>query len=260
MRVARSLAKGYSAGMSLASEIPWYDAAFGAEYLEVYAHRDLAEARRDLEALRERGLAGPFLDLGCGAGRHLVAARELGLAGVGIDRSPALLGRAREQGLAVLRGDLRSLPIDSASFSFVTCLFSSFGYFDADGDRAQLAEVGRVLRPGGWLWLDVADPASVRAGLVPESRRQVGSRTLVERRSLSTDGRRVRKDVRLEVADQRAVSWTEDLALYEPEELERLLAEAGLRVEERWSALGGAGAIGAAPPIASRQVLRARRR
>lgn len=148
----------------------------------------------------------------------------------------------------------------TASFSFATCLFSSFGYFDAAGDRAQLAEVSRVLRPGGRLLLDVADAASVRAGLAPESRRRVGEWQVLERRSLSPDGQRVRKEVHLQAVERRACSWTEDLALYEPEALDRLLGEVGLEVEERWATLGGAGPGAPGSPPAPRQVLSARRR
>ena len=246
--------------MSTPHETPWFDAAFEELYLEVYAHRDLAEARRDVQALARRGLEGPFLDLGCGAGRHLSAAAEMGIVGVGVDRSSALLARARGQGLTVTRGDLRSLPFASQSFSALTCLFSSFGYFDEVGDLAQLRGARRVLRPGGSLWLDVADAQSVRRGLVPESRRQVGEWLLVERRGLSADGRRVRKELELSAAGRSPRSWYEDLALYEPQELTALLAAAGLEVEQRWPTLGGAapGPSGQAP--APRQVLRARRR
>jgi SAM-dependent methyltransferase len=246
--------------MSTPRETPWFDAAFEEIYLEVYAHRDLAEARRDVHALAQRGLDGPFLDLGCGAGRHLRAAAEMGIRGVGVDRSSALLARASEQGLTVTRGDLRRLPFASESFSTLTCLFSSFGYFDAAGDLAQLCEAHRVLRPGGSLWLDIADARHVRRGLVPESRRQVGEWLLVERRRLSPDGRRVRKELALSAEGRSPRSWFEDLALYEPQELAALLARAELEVEQRWSTLGGAAPGAAGPPPAPRLVLRARRR
>ncbi len=241
--------------MTSSGESRWYDTAFGEGYELAYAHRGLEEARADLAMLLERGLAEPFLDLGCGAGRHLAAAAERGLGGVGVDRSTVQLLAARKRGVRAVRGDFRRLPFACERFEAVTCLFSSFGYFDAEGDRAQLAEVHRVLRPGGVLLLDVADPEVVRAGLVPQSERSVGGWTVDERRWLVQDGQRVRKHVHLRGPNGEQQAWQEDLRLFEPRELEQLLVGAGLVLEARWDALHPTD-----PPAQPRQVLRARRR
>lgn len=114
----------------MADERPWYDAAFEADYLALYPHRDLAAARFEVGGLVERGLRGVVLDLGCGFGRHLLALRERGLEAFGLDRSRDLLARAHELEGGVLRGsfvrgDFRALPFRERVFDGVVLLFSS---------------------------------------------------------------------------------------------------------------------------------------
>lgn len=68
---------------------------------------------------------------------------------VGIDVSPAELGRARGRGAApVVLGDGSSLPFRSGSFDAVACSMALMLIQPLD---AALAEVARVLRPGGRL-------------------------------------------------------------------------------------------------------------
>jgi SAM-dependent methyltransferase len=94
----------------------------------------------------------------------------------GLDLSPELLAHAAAspgwellRG-RILRGDARALPFADASFDSVVNLFSSFGYFGEAGDKRVLLEIARVLAPGGFLALDLMNPAFVRARLVPFSR------------------------------------------------------------------------------------------
>ncbi|ONI84890.1 SAM-dependent methyltransferase [Saccharothrix sp. ALI-22-I] len=74
----------------------------------------------------------------------------------GLDFSPAMLDRARaraaELGLAVTlrEGDAQALPFADASFDTVVCTLGLCGFPD---DRASIAEMHRVLRPGGKLLL-----------------------------------------------------------------------------------------------------------
>lgn len=215
---------------------PWYEAAFEARYLDVYAHRDDASARREVEGLLQRGLApegARVLDLACGAGRHARALFAAGRDVVGLDLSADLLARARsadEARLAgrLVRGDVRHLPFRAGAFDAVTMLFSSWGYFD-DGDNERvLAAIQRVLRPDATLVLDLMNAARIRSTLVPESRDEREGRVLVQRRSLTQDGRRVVKHVELTEPDGTTRAWHEDVRLFDPEELDALLARHGL--------------------------------
>lgn len=208
---------------------PWYDTAFEDGYLDVYPHRDLAPARAEVAGLARRGLSGRVLDLGCGFARHLLALREHGFDAFGLDRSLALLGRA-EPGLRgrLARGDFRALPFRGGAFDSALMLFSSFGYFDEGENARVLAELARVLAPGGTVVLDLMNPARVKATLVPESRTRRGALEILERRWLERDGTRVVKDVQVRNDDGDERRWREDVRLYEPGELELLLAENGL--------------------------------
>ncbi|MBL8863866.1 MAG: class I SAM-dependent methyltransferase [Planctomycetes bacterium] len=240
------------------SAIPWWSEAFAAEYVDLYPHRDLPAARGEARFLVERGLAGRVLDLCCGWGRHLIAFQELGLEVAGVDWSADLLARlaALPEGLRVaprvVRGDARRLPFRDASFDGVVSLFSSFGYFGGEGDRALLAGLARVLVPGGVGFLDVMNPEFVRANLVPESRRERGGALLVERRRLV--GEAVRKDVELWRGGAVVRTWYEEVRMYAPAELDECLASVGLRREARWGGFDGV-EFGPGSP---RQLLRVR--
>ena len=130
------------------SKRPWFQAAFGAHYTLLYAHRDETEARRCLELLPSLApVMGPGLDLGCGDGRHLQLVRQAGQEAVGLDLSAHLLALAVDRigaGAPLVRGDMRHLPLVSGGFQTVLSLFTAFGYFGAPEANAEpVAEVAR---------------------------------------------------------------------------------------------------------------------
>jgi SAM-dependent methyltransferase len=218
------------------NEAPWFERAFGEDYLRVYAHRDAAQAQREIEELARRldtGAKPRVLDAGCGAGRHLAAWRARGVQAMGFDRSEALLSHAREQGLRVLRADLRAIPLADAAFDVVTLLFTTFGYFDsAEEDQAVLCEAARVLKPGGTLVLDLADPVDVQSQLQAHTQRTLPHAEISETRHM--EGRRVVKDVVFrDACGTRA--WRESVRLYSSSEAQSMLIAAGLR----WRGCGG---------------------
>ncbi|MCA8981325.1 MAG: class I SAM-dependent methyltransferase [Planctomycetes bacterium] len=223
----------------------WFESAFRRDYLALYAHRDAAEARVQVDRLLALGFGCELVDLACGVGRHVEAFALRGVRVVGVDRSDELLGAATRdvRGQLVL-GDLRRLPFRTESFDGALSLFSSFGYFGPEEDRVALAEAARVLRPGGRLCLDLADPEQVRAGLVARSEKRVGDVSFRETRELAEGGRLVIKRVESSGGPDGPRSWQELLWLYEDGELARFAADAGLRVEQ---CLAGWGAgLGAA--------------
>ena len=98
---------------------------------------------------------GDVLEVAIGTGRNLPFYPD-SIRLTGIDVSPAMLdiarARATDTGVAVdLReGDVQTLPFDDASFDTVVCTLVLCGMPD---DRAAVAEMFRVLRPGGKLLL-----------------------------------------------------------------------------------------------------------
>ncbi|MFN0115128.1 MAG: class I SAM-dependent methyltransferase [Paracoccaceae bacterium] len=94
------------------------------------------------------------LDLGAGLGRHALALARMGFAVEALDASPAALdaigGAARIGGQAVglHAGMMTALPFPDLSFDHVIS-WNVIYHGDEEVVRATIAEVARVLKPGG---------------------------------------------------------------------------------------------------------------
>jgi ubiquinone/menaquinone biosynthesis C-methylase UbiE len=98
-------------------------------------------------------LAGADLvDVGCGSGFHLPRFRSLGAASVtGVEPYTPLLDLARERvaglvGVQAVDGTAQELPLPDRS---VDVAHARWAYFFGAGCEPGLAELARVLRPGG---------------------------------------------------------------------------------------------------------------
>jgi SAM-dependent methyltransferase len=109
-------------------------------------HRLVLDAMRRLAPWAGRTL----VDLGCGSGFWLEGYAGEAAEVVGIEPDPALvdLARRRPGGATVLHGSAEHLPLADGSADVV---HARFAYFFRPGCDAGLAEVRRVLRPGGRL-------------------------------------------------------------------------------------------------------------
>lgn len=94
------------------------------------------------------------LDVGCGTGVVAVTAARAGARVTGLDLTPELLKRARENALVASvdidwhEGDVEYLPFEDASFDVV---LSQFGHMFAPRPELAVTEMLRVLKPGGTL-------------------------------------------------------------------------------------------------------------
>jgi SAM-dependent methyltransferase len=141
--------------------------------------------KRDVPFWRNLALhcGGRVLELGCGTGRISLPLGRAGVPLVGIDRSTAMLTRARTRvrrarlasKVRLIRGDIRLLPFESGrarsrgslptetpaevGFSMVLAPYGLLQSLLSDLDlAATLAEVRRVLQPGGTFGIElVAD-------------------------------------------------------------------------------------------------------
>ena len=203
----------------------WYETAFRKEYLDLYYNRDDKAAKAEVAwAVEAMGLPenARVLDIACGGGRHARAMQDLGYRVVGLDLSPELLASA--DGILRVRADMRNVPFDEG-FTGATSFFTSFGYFDEEGNRAVLSTAHRALRPGGVYLIDYLNVMQVRQQLVPESEEdRDGAHYIIKRR---INGDRVEKDVRIE-KDGEVVEYTESVRLYLHNDLASMLVEAGL--------------------------------
>ncbi len=115
------------------------------------------------------GLTG--LDVGCGEGSNTRKLAERGARMTGIDIAPTFVRHAAAAevddplGIAYQVADAQALPFDDASFDFATAFMS---LMDMPRQAAALAEVYRVLKPGGFLQFSILHPC-----FVPPKRRNV---------------------------------------------------------------------------------------
>jgi SAM-dependent methyltransferase len=213
----------------------WFEEWFGEEYLQLYPHRDEAEAERAVALIaRATGLAAGWnvLDVGCGPGRHARAFQAIGARCVGLDLSLTLLRVARGVTDAPLvRGDMRRMPIRPGSMDLTVSLFTSFGYFEHDEEHAAaLGEMVATLRPGGWFVIDFLNAAEVRRRLVERETVTVqGGRAEVSR-TMSPDGRYVCKSI-VTPAGRR---FTERVRLFDQGQMSAMLRDAGVDVRHRF--------------------------
>ena len=223
----------------------WFRDWFGEEYLELYPHRDEAEAARAVRLYLEAAPpSAPVLDLACGGGRHLRELDEAGVEAVGLDLSRVLLAEARRAGSGVplVRADMRRLPFRDEAFGGLTSFFTSFGYFPSVAeDRSVIRGVRRVLRRGGTFMLDFFNADRVRETLVPRDERRIGDRRVVQTREIVGDT--VIKHIR--VFDEGTTAggerrFEERVRLYGAAELDAMLAAEGLRVDGRYGDYAGA--------------------
>ncbi len=128
-----------------------------AEYVQRISgelkHKPLDRQLLDRFAARVQGL-GTICDLGCGPGHVASYLDERGVPVVGIDLSPAMVEQARRlnPGIEFLEGNMLSLDVEDEAWSGIVAFYSII-HFSRSEIAVALAEIKRVLRPGGLLFL-----------------------------------------------------------------------------------------------------------
>jgi SAM-dependent methyltransferase len=232
------------------SDIPWYEAFFGEDYLRVYApFLPPEKTARDVEGiLRLLALApdSALLDLCCGYGRHAIPLSLRGYRVTGLDLSEALLHHAQldaeKQGahLTFIQSDMRTIPFEN-EFAAIINIFTSFGYLETEQeDQTVLQQVARALRPNGLFLLEtVYQPRVLRAFTPHGIIRYPNGMIVLEERHI--DLVKSRNEVRVTVLNpDRRREYTQSMRIYTLTELIRMLAVAGLHVEAYYGDLDGA--------------------
>ena len=141
--------------MRRAFELLYHQFAWAYDWVAAAFFR--GEWRAWQRAVLPRTRAAPgstVLELGAGTGDLQIDLRSAGLHAYGVDLSPAMLRRARRkarrQGAPIprlARARAQALPFPAAAFAAVVSTFPNEYIFDP----VTLAEIRRVLRPGGRL-------------------------------------------------------------------------------------------------------------
>jgi ubiquinone/menaquinone biosynthesis C-methylase UbiE len=214
-----------------------WDAFFSDFYLRAYAddERDAEASRQALAAARLAGCpeGGALLDVPCGFGRHAIPLARAGYRVVGVDRSSALLDEARrraggERALELVHADYRELPFADASFDAAVNLFTSLGYLGDEQDTRALAEIGRVLRPGARLVIEIQHRDALVRSFAEQDWRLLGEgRLLLEQRTFDpADGVAQVTQTLIDSAGRRE-SRPFSIRVYTATELVRMLGAAG---------------------------------
>jgi len=214
-----------------------WDAFFSDFYLRAFggaSHDDEARAQA-LAAARLSGCpdGGDVLDVPCGFGRHAVPLAREGYRVVGVDRSAALLAEARRragdaESPTLVRADYRKMPFADESFDGALNLFSSLGYLGDSEDTTVLAEIARVLRPGGRLVIETMHRDLLLRRFQDTGWRLVGQgRLLLEQRSFDLASGVAQTTQTLVESSGERDSRTFSVRVYTATELLAMLRSAG---------------------------------
>lgn len=162
----------------------YYDAM--AEGYERERHRGYHAFldRVEVESVADLVRGAEVLEVGCGTGLILRRLAPLARRVAGVDLSAEMLRQARERVPTVVQGSALALPFADRSFD-VAVSFKVLAHIP--DIRAVVAEMARVVRPGGHLALEFYNRHSLRAlvkRLKPPSsiaRQTVGGRRVGER-------------------------------------------------------------------------------
>jgi SAM-dependent methyltransferase len=173
------------------------------------------------------------LDLGCGWGRHMTLLKARGYNVMGIERSQSLAAKAQAACPdTVIQADLRALPLSSASFDAVACFYSSVFLFDEEENHKALAEVARVLKPGGAFMLQTANPMHLRRlGGQEQAVKLPDGSEVFEFAEFDPQAGREKGYRRLTKASGEKIEGLFSVRYYAPGELEVLGRRVGLRLE-----------------------------
>ena len=117
--------------------------------------------------------ASTVLDAACGTGRHSRYLAARGHRIIGVDRSAAMLARARAKLPEgdFREGDLEALPLASASVDVAIC---ALALVHLQGLDRAVAELARVVRPGGRVIISDVHPFIVQLGWQAQFRTAAG--------------------------------------------------------------------------------------
>ncbi|MBP2400915.1 class I SAM-dependent methyltransferase [Streptomyces syringium] len=184
------------------------------------------------------------LDLCCGPGVFTVPLARRGHHVTGVDRSPAMLERAREFcGAAGAKARFVRTDalhhVEPEAYDVVLNMFTSFGYFEEHAANMRvLRNMRACLEPGGRLLLDVAGKELLARKVVPPKVVHRGGDLLVQTDTVLDDWARLRSDwvlVRGDRVRRASLVWF----VYSAVELRAMAEEAGFEEVEIFGGFDG---------------------
>jgi len=171
------------------------------------------------------------LDLFSGTGRHSIEFARRGIHAVGVELNPEYVGlakqRAHEAGVApqFVTGDVRTVPFGSG-YDAAIVMWSSFGYFSDEEDRAVIRKVHSALNPDGRFLIELHNRDCIIRHFSAHSEKVVDGIKVTVDREFDSLRSRLRDKIRREESTglvDRETNWR----LYSPHEMKNILEAAG---------------------------------
>jgi cyclopropane fatty-acyl-phospholipid synthase-like methyltransferase len=217
----------------------WFEDWFNTEeYLNVYKHRNEAEAKQLVDLLLKfisMPKQGNVLDLACGAGRHALLFAQKGYQVTAVDLSDKLLEVAKETAekskvnIDFIKSDIRYFSTDK-KFNLILNLFTSFGYFENDEENFKLFNIAFThLEKDGYFVLDYFNSTFIKENLVEESVDDLNNFKLIQKRQIHNN--RVMKDIIIRKNGSEEC-FCESVKMYNKNELVSAIENAGLKIKQ----------------------------
>jgi SAM-dependent methyltransferase len=227
---------------------PWFETIFDERYPELFGpvEGNAEEEVEEILGFLHLPAGAAVEDLGCGRGRHAIPLARRGYKVAGVDISENMLrlarNRAEREGVQVewVKEDMRTF-CRRDTFDLCLSLFTSFGYFSDAENQTVLDNVGKSLKKGGTLLLDLRNAGKGLSRLEDMDKTvEVPSGNL--RMSVRFDRRamRARAEHTLIRPDGIRISSAFDVRVYSMEELWQMLRKAGMEVKDFYGSLSGA--------------------
>jgi SAM-dependent methyltransferase len=217
---------------------PWYEEVFDEDYLRTLPFMSGEQTLREVEFIEASLAARPgarILDVGCGYGRHAIELVQRGLDVTGLDLSLPLLIRAADEAqkraLSVnfVHADMREMAF-TEEFDGVTCMLTSFGYFDEDANMRVAEGIARALKPGGRLLLDLVNRDYIVGDLPSRVWWEGNGCVVLEEVDFNFHTSRILTHRSIVFEDGRQLEQELSIRAYSLHEIGRLLRQAGFRV------------------------------
>jgi SAM-dependent methyltransferase len=217
---------------------PWFEEVFDEDYLRTLPFMRADQTLREVEFISnalETPTGAEILDVGCGYGRHAIELVQRGYNVTGLDLSLPLLIRAADEaqrrGLAVnfVHADMREMSFEK-QFAGAYSMLTSFGYFDEETNLRVAERIGRALKTGGRLLLDVLNRDYVVADLPVRVWWEGTGCVVLEEVDFNFHTSRINTHRSIVFEDGRQVEQELSVRAYSLHEIGRLLRQAGFRV------------------------------
>ena len=217
---------------------PWFEEVFDEDYLRTLPFMRADQTLREVEFISEALTAAPgseILDVGCGYGRHAIELVQRGFNVTGLDLSLPLLIRAADEAqrrsLSVnfVHADMREMAFEK-QFDGAYSMLTSFGYFDEETNLRVAERIGRALKPGGRLLLDILNRDYVVADLPVRVWWEGTGCVVLEEVDFNFHTSRINTHRSIVFEDGRQLEQELSVRAYSLHEIGRLLRQAGFRV------------------------------